>query len=60
MASVWAPNGGNFGDFGLLLGGLGVLFSMVFFGVHFWGPRESGRLETSDLLGAGAHQGDLN
>ena len=34
----------------------GMLFSMVFFGVHFWGPRESERLERSDLLGAGAHQ----
>ena len=34
----------------------GVLFSMVFFGVHFLGPSKSEGLETSDLLGAGAHQ----
>ena len=56
MASIWAPNGGHLGDFGLLLGGLGVLFSIVFFGVHFWGPSKSKGAEASDLLGAGAHQ----
>ena len=34
----------------------GLLFWMVFFWVHFLGPRKSEQLEASDLLGAGAHQ----
>ena len=34
----------------------GVLFLMVFFGVHFWGPSKSKGAESSDLLEAGAHQ----
>ena len=34
----------------------GMLFWIVFFGVHFLGPSKSEGPEASDLLGAGAHQ----
>ena len=53
MGVIWE----TFGDFWELWG---VLFSMLFFKVHFLGPRVSERTERSDLFGTGPHQGDLS